>query len=102
MASLYVSREYKEAEQWADYFVKLGRPVYGIAKIKVNGKVFYGDACKCFDGTADEEENLKRAEIYWQNWGKDDGQEPIVEVLADGDIEVLEIMKEINANLCES
>jgi RimJ/RimL family protein N-acetyltransferase len=99
MAALYVSREYKEAEQWADYFAKLGRPVYGIAKIKVKGKVFYGDACKCFDGTADEKENLKCAEIYWQNWGKDDGQEPIVEVLVDGDIEVVEIMKEINANL---
>ncbi|MBR5419656.1 MAG: GNAT family N-acetyltransferase [Lachnospiraceae bacterium] len=101
MASLYVSRDYKEAEQWADYFVKLGRPVYGIAKIKVKGKVFYGDACKCFDGSVNEEENLHRAEIYWQNWGKDDGQDPIVEVLADGEIEVLEIMKEINAKLKE-
>ncbi len=35
------------------------------------------------------------------NWGKDEGQDPIVEALADGDIEVLEIMKEINANLNE-
>lgn len=32
----------------------------------------------------------------------DDGQDPIVEVLADGDIEVVEIMKEINANLNEA
>ena len=92
MAALYVSREYKEAKQWADYFVKLGRTVYGIAKIKVNGNVFYGDACKCFDGTTDEKENLRRAELYWQNWGKDEGQDLIVEVLVDGDIEVIEIM----------
>lgn len=99
MASLYVSRDYAEAQQWADYFAKLGRPVYGIAKIRVKGKVFYGDACKCFDGSASEDENIRQAELYWQNWGRDEEHDPIVEVLVDGDIEVLEIMKEINANL---
>lgn len=99
MAALYVSREYAEAEQWADYFVKLGRPVYGIAKIKVSGKVFYGDAYKCFDGTNHEDENLRQAEIYWENRANEDGSEPIVEVLVDGEIEIVEIMKEINANI---
>jgi len=29
------------------------------------------------------------------------GSQPIVEILADGDIEVVEIMKEINANIPE-
>lgn len=74
MAVLYVSKSYKEAEQWADYFASLGRPTYSVAKIKVNGRVFCGDAYKCFEGS-------------------------IVEVLVDGEIEVIEIMKEVNANI---
>ena len=99
MASVYVSKSFKEAEQWGDYFAKLGRPTYGIAKIRVNGKVYEGDAYKCFDGGPDEEENLKMAEIYWQNGENEDGHRSIVEILADGDIEFVEIVKEINANI---
>jgi len=99
MASLYVSKTFKEAEQWGDYFASLGRPTYGIAKIKVNGKVYEGDAYKCFDGTPDEAENIRLAEKYWLNGPNEDGREPIVEILASGDIEVLEIVKEINANI---
>lgn len=99
MASLYVSRSFKEAEQWADYFASLGRPVYGIAKIRVNGGCYEGDAYKCFDGSVYEEENLRRAEIYWQNGPNSDGREKIVEILAGGDIEVVEIVREMNANI---
>jgi hypothetical protein len=99
MASLYVSKSFKEAEQWGDYFAKLGRPTYGIARIWVNGNVYEGDAYKCFDGVIDEEENRRMAEIYWQNGENEDGRERIVEILADGDIEFVEIVKEINANI---
>ena len=99
MASLYVSKTFREAEQWGDYFAKLGRPTYGIARIKVNGNIYEGDAYKCFDGSIDEAENIRRAEIYWLNGPNEDGREPIVEILADGDIEVAEIVKEINANI---
>ncbi len=99
MASLYVSKTFREAEQWGDYFAKLGRPTYGIAKIKLNGNVYEGDAYKCFDGVVDEEENIRQAEIYWLNGANEDGREPIVEILADGDIEIVEIVKEINANV---
>ena len=99
MASLYVSKTFKEAEQWGDYFASLGRPTYGIAKIKVNGRIYEGDACKCFDGCADEAENLRLAELYWANGKNEDGSDPIVEILADGDIEIVEIVKEINANV---
>lgn len=99
MAALYVSKSYKEAEQWADYFASLGRPTYSVAKIKVNGRVFCGDAYKCFEGSIVEKENLGRAEIYWKNEPNEDGNEPIVEVLVDGEIEVIEIMKEVNANV---
>lgn len=98
MASLYVSKSYEEAERWGDYFAKIGRPTYGIAKIRVTGRIYEGDACKCFDGCTDEKENLRMAEIYWQNGINADGHEPIVEILADGDIEIVEIVKVINAN----
>ena len=99
VAALYVSKTLKEAEQWGDYFGKLGRSTYGIAKIGVNGHVFEGDAYKCFDGSVDKAENLRMAELYWRNGPNEDGREPIVEILADGDIEVLEIVKEIHANI---
>ena len=99
MASLYVSCSFEEAEQWADYFARLGRPTYGIAKIKVNGRSFEGDAYKCFDGTISEEENLRQAEIYWENGINEDDHRSIVEILADGDIEIVEIVKVINANI---
>ena len=99
MASLYVSRTFQEAEQWGDYFAKIGRPTYGIAKIRVRGNSFVGDACKCFDGSVYEEENLRQAEIYWRNEPDEDGREFITEILVDGEIEIVEILKEINANM---
>ena len=99
MAALYVSQTYEEAERWGEYFARIGRPTYSVAKIEVNGNCYYGDAYKCFDGTISEEENLRLAEIYWSNGPNEDGHEPITEVLVDGDIEIVEILKEINANV---
>ncbi|MBR6442102.1 MAG: DUF2441 domain-containing protein [Clostridia bacterium] len=99
MASLYVSRTFQEAEQWGDYFARIGRPTYGIAKIRTNGRCYVGDAYKCFDGSVREEENLRQAGIYWLNGPNEDGREPITEILVDGDIEIVEILKEINANI---
>lgn len=89
MACLYVSKTLEEAEKWFDYFISLGRPTFQIVKLKVNGNVFYGDAEKCFDGRLNETENLALAEQYWKN-----ANEPsIMEMLVDGDIEVVEIIK---------
>lgn len=99
MASLYVSKTYEEAERWGEYFARIGRPTYSIAKIEVKGNCYYSDAYKCFDGTVSEEENLRMAEIYWQNGPNEDGHPPITEVLVDGDIKIVEILKEINANI---
>ena len=99
MASLYVSKTFEEAEQWGDYFARLGRPTYGIAKIEARGNMYEGDAYKCFDGTISEAENLRQAENYWRNDSNEDGHRQIVEILVDGDIEILEIVKEINANI---
>lgn len=93
MACLYVSKTLKEAEKWFDYFVSLGRPTFQIVKLKVNGNVFYGDAEKCFDGRLTEKENLILAEKYWENKDSDDSS--IMEMLVDGNIEVVEIVEEI-------
>lgn len=91
MACLYVSKTLEEAEKWFDYFVSLGRPTFQIVKLKVNGNMFYGDAEKCFDGKLSEKESLILAEKYWEN--KDCDETSIVEMLVDGDIEVVEIVK---------
>ena len=99
LAALYVSRTFREAEQWGDYFAEIGRPTYCIVKVEVNGRCFEGDAYKCFDGTPSEQENLRLAEIYWKNGPNEDGQNPITEILVDGDILISEIVKTINANI---
>ncbi|MDE5605400.1 MAG: DUF2441 domain-containing protein [Eubacterium sp.] len=89
MACLYVSKTLEEAEKWFDYFVCLGRPTFQIVKLKINGNVFCGDAEKCFDGRLNETENLALAEQYWKN----ENEPSIMEMLVDGDIEVVEIIK---------
>lgn len=91
MACLYVSKTLEEAEKWFDYFVSLGRPTFQIVKLQVNGNMFYGDAKNCFDGKLSEKENLILAEKYWKN--EDFNESSIIEILVDGDIEVVEIVK---------
>ena len=100
MACLYVSRELEPAKQWAEYFARLGRPTYAVAELEVEGRCFVGDAINCFDGTTDQESNLAQAERYWQNVPNGEG-EPIWEMLVDGDIRVVRIIEEINANIPE-
>lgn len=98
MACLYVSTELAPAKEWAAYFARLGRPTYAIAELDVSGRSFIGDAINCFDGTTDQADNLVRAERYWQNVPNGEG-EPIREMLVDGDIRVIRIVEEINANI---
>lgn len=93
MACLYVSKTLKEAEKWFDYFVSLGRPTFQIVKLNVIGNVFCGDAEKCFNGRLTEKENLILAERYWEN--KNFDETSILEILVDGDIEIVEIVKEL-------
>lgn len=99
MAALYVSKTYEEAERWGEFFARIGRPTYSIVKVEVDGNIFEGDACNCFDGTLSEEENLRMAESYWRVDPNDEEGAPVIEVLVGGDILVAEIVKEINANL---
>ncbi|MCC8074243.1 MAG: HAD-IA family hydrolase [Clostridiales bacterium] len=93
MACLYVSKTIEDAEKWFKYFVSINRPTFQIVKLKVNGNVFYGDAEKCFDGKLTERENLILAEMYWEN--KNFDKTSIVEILVDGDIEVIKIVNEV-------
>lgn len=99
MSCLYVSKTLQESEEWAAFFVRIGRPTYCIVKLKIEGRCFEGDATKCFDGQIDKSENLRLAEIYWKNRQEDTKERPIVEVLVDGKITILEIVKEINAGI---
>ena len=94
LSSLYVSSSLEEAEKWYDLFKKLGRDVYQIVKVMVDGNVYIGDAYNCFDGTIDKDNNLKLAENYWKYKVNLEGKEPIIEILASGKIKVIEIVKE--------
>lgn len=99
MACLYVSQTLKEAKDWADYFIRIGRPTYAIVRMETDGRCFTGDACNCFDGTADNAWNESCARHYWQNLPNVDGGRPIHEMLVDGLIRVVEMVEELNANL---
>lgn len=98
MACLYVSRELDESRRWGEFFARIGRPTYAIVELKITGRVFLANACNCFDGTPDRLANREMAERYWRNQpNEEDGC--VWEMLADGDIEVVRIVEEINANL---
>lgn len=99
MSCLYVSETLEEAEKWAEFFVQWERPVYHIVKLDARGGIFRGEATKCFRGTPDREENLRLAERYWKSAPADCDEKPVREILIDGEIEVLEIVREIRINI---
>lgn len=96
LASLYVSNTLEEAEKWYNLFIELGRVTYSIVKVEVNGSVYVGDSYNCFNGTIDKNKNLLLAENYWKYKENQEGKEPIVEILVNGKIKVIEIVKENN------
>lgn len=99
LSCLYVSDQLDDSERWAELFVNWGRPTYHIVQLKINGEHFIGDANNCFDATLSREQNLALAERYWANSPNLSGEPPIREILVNGSIEVLQIVKEINRNL---
>lgn len=98
LASLYVSATLEEALKWYEMFTEWGRPTYSIVKVVVDGNIYVGDSWNCFDGTTSRRKKLELAENYWKNKKNNIGKEPIREILANGKIKVIEIVKE-NANL---
>lgn len=99
MGCLYVSGTLEEAEKWGAFFAEIGRPTYHIVKLEVDGNCFLGDATKCFRGQLSKEENLRLAALYWENHADAENPQSICEMLVDGQITVVEIVKEINANI---
>ena len=99
LSCLYVSASYEEADNWGIFFARIGRPTYHIVKVSIRGSCFPGDATKCFRGQTDHQENLKLAEEYWKNPADPANPSAICEMLVNGEITVVEIVKEINANL---
>ena len=79
--------------------VKIGRPTYHIVKLEIACNYFVGDATKCFKGQLSKVENLRLAEVYWEANGDSENQQAICEMLVNGQITVVEIVKEINANI---
>ncbi|GAB2571679.1 DUF2441 domain-containing protein [Gracilibacillus alcaliphilus] len=94
MSCLYTSKTFSDAEMWADSFINSGRNVYQIVKLRTDGKVFDGDAYNVFDGTDNSEENERNADYYWSQKPNKLGKDKLVETLIDGNIEVIEIVKE--------
>ena len=99
MSCLYVSETLEEAEKWGEFFARIGRPTYHIVLLDIKGRCFTGDATKCFRGQTNKQENLRLAEQYWENCPTKSGGRPVKEILVDGQITVLEIVKEINTNI---
>ena len=76
-------------------FYRVEQARYAIVRLKIADRVFVGDANNCFDATVNEAENLLLAGWYWEN-EPNPAKEPVIrEMLADGDIEVAEIEREI-------
>ena len=101
MSCLYVSKTFEAAESWGNYFAEIGRPTYSIVRLEIEGNCFIGDAAKCFDGRTDKKENLRLAELYWKSSPREADEDSVEEMLVDGTITVVEVLKEINANIIQ-
>jgi hypothetical protein len=91
MACLYTSQTLLEAQQWADFFTEIGRDVFSIVKLRVNGRIFSGDACNCFDGVSDESKNHPKSRNYWRM--DKHNERPVIETLVDGMLTVEDILE---------
>lgn len=67
--------------------------------MEVKGNCFIGDATKCFDGQTDKSVNRELAKLYWENPQSEKNNNEVCEMLVDGEITVIAILKEINANI---
>lgn len=94
MSCLYTTRTLSDANMWANSFKSSGRKVLQIVKLRTDGNVFDGDSYNVFDGTINEKENKQNADNYWSNKPNKLGKERLVETLINGNIEVVEILKE--------
>lgn len=99
MRCLYVSNDLEDSIMWSNLFIQWARPTYQIVRLKIKGNCFIGDANNCFNGRLNKSENLLLAEHYWENKLNKNNNRQIREMLVDGEIEVVEIVQTINANI---
>jgi len=99
LGCLYASKTLAEAEEWGKFFARIGRPTYSIVKLEVKGSCFVGDATRCFRGLTHKEENLRLARRYWASEADPADPTAVPELLISGELTVLEIVREINANI---
>lgn len=99
LGCLYVSDCIEDAVKWSELFIEWGRPTYHIVRLRIRGNKFTGDANNCFVASVYKEHNLAMAEHYWNNDPTPTGEKPILEILADGEIEVVKIVREIRENI---
>ncbi|MFI3172479.1 MAG: DUF2441 domain-containing protein [Eubacteriales bacterium] len=90
MACLYTSNSLDEAYNWANFFQDIGRDVFSIVKLNVEGTIFTGDARNCFDGVGDNQIDFIKARNYWALNTLTDN--PVLETLVAGKITVDEIV----------
>ena len=64
MHSLYASSSLENARCWFQWFTDWGRPTLQIVRLRVEGRVFTGNANLCFDGTLDKAQNRAKALRY--------------------------------------
>lgn len=89
MSCLYTSHTFEEAVNWAKFFNEIGRKVFSVVKLRVEGNVFDGDATLCFDGVGDPDVDLPLARTYW---AKPETERPVIETLVDGVLTVEEVI----------
>lgn len=90
MACLYATKTLEGAEKWANFFIKIGRPVYSVVKVESLGRICIADASKCFEGGVDHKENLRLAEAYWASAGENAA---VPEVLIGDRARILELVR---------
>lgn len=77
----------------AKSFIAQGRKVFSIVVVKTDGNSFTGNAYNCFEGTINYELNLQKSYKYWNNEPNSEHKKPIYETIINGNIEVIETIK---------
>lgn len=91
LSCLYVSDSLDEAAEWKKVFDSYNRNVLQLVKLRVRGNYFKGDAQFLPNSQAIPfAQKIQQAHTYWQ--GARNGN--LLEVLVDGEIEVMEILEE--------
>jgi len=91
LSCLYAARTFEEVLEWKNVFDSYNRKTLQIVKLKYDGNSFLGDGEKLPKNNAGSFINkMKEAREYWSSISKNN----LPEMLIDGEITVIEILKE--------